>query len=145
MKWRLLLCKSAVWYWNLLKDGCTLKETHTQFYRGILCCCWITKLWTFANLWTIDCHARISEKFSRPGKDTGVSWQLLLQGVFLTQGSNPHLLLGRWILYHRSSRVWNVWVYLKKYGFNSDLTEANEKKKLLPTTYSHVITAFIIP
>ena len=24
----------------------------------------------------------------------------LLQGTFLTQGSNPGLLLGRWILYH---------------------------------------------
>ena len=68
---------------------------------------------SFANLWTIDCHAPISKKFSRPGKNTGVSCHFLLQGVFLTQGSNPHLLLGRWILYHRTSRVWSGWVYLK--------------------------------
>jgi len=27
-----------------------------------------------------------------PGKNTGVGWDALLQGVFLTQGLNPHLL-----------------------------------------------------
>ena len=27
-----------------------------------------------------------------PRKNTGVSYQALLQGIFLTQGSNPHLL-----------------------------------------------------
>ena len=27
----------------------------------------------------------------------------LLQGIFATQGSNPHLLLGRWVLYHRAT------------------------------------------
>ena len=27
-----------------------------------------------------------------PGKNTGVGWQALLEGIFQTQGSNPHLL-----------------------------------------------------
>ena len=27
-----------------------------------------------------------------PGKNTGVGWHALLQGIFLTQGSNPRLL-----------------------------------------------------
>ena len=27
-----------------------------------------------------------------PGKNTGVGWHFLLQGIFPTQGSNPHLL-----------------------------------------------------
>ena len=27
----------------------------------------------------------------------------LLQGIFLTQGLNPHLLLGKWVLYHRAT------------------------------------------
>ena len=38
-----------------------------------------------------------------PGKNTGVSCQALLQGIFQTWGSNPHLLvscIGRWVLYH---------------------------------------------
>ena len=38
-----------------------------------------------------------------PGKNTEVGCHFLLQGIFLTQGSNPSLLRllhGRWILYH---------------------------------------------
>ena len=31
---------------------------------------------------------------------TRVGCHVLLQGIFLTQGSNPHLLHYRWILYH---------------------------------------------
>ena len=38
-----------------------------------------------------------------PGKGTGVyPPHVLLQGIFLTQGSNPGLLHCRWILYQRS-------------------------------------------
>ena len=33
-----------------------------------------------------------------PGKNTGVGWHALLQGIFLTQGSNPDLLHCRWSL-----------------------------------------------
>ena len=35
-----------------------------------------------------------------PGNDTGVGCHVLLQGIFLTQGLNPHLLYCRGILYH---------------------------------------------
>ena len=38
-----------------------------------------------------------------PGKNTGVGCHFLLQGIFPTQGSNPHLLvscIGRQVLYH---------------------------------------------
>ena len=37
-----------------------------------------------------------------PGKNTGVGYRALLQGIFPTQGSNPGLLHCRWILYHLS-------------------------------------------
>ena len=37
-----------------------------------------------------------------PGKNTGVDCHALLQGIFLTQGSNPGLLHCRWILYRLS-------------------------------------------
>ena len=37
-----------------------------------------------------------------PGKNTGVSFHALLQGIFPTQGSNPGLLHCRWNLYHLS-------------------------------------------
>ena len=39
-----------------------------------------------------------------PGKNIGVGCQSLLQGIFLTQGSNWHLLHCRWVLYH-----WSTW------------------------------------
>ena len=37
-----------------------------------------------------------------PGKNTGVGFHALFQGIFPTQGSNPGLLHGRQILYHLS-------------------------------------------
>ena len=38
-----------------------------------------------------------------PGKNTGVGFQFLLQGIFLTQGLNPGLPHCRQILYHLKS------------------------------------------
>ena len=35
-----------------------------------------------------------------PGKNTGMGYHALLQGIFPTQGSNLRLLTYRWILYH---------------------------------------------
>ena len=46
--------------------------------------------------------ARILCPWNSPGKNTGVSCHSHLQGIFLTQGSNPGLLHGRKILYHLS-------------------------------------------
>ena len=49
--------------------------------------------------------ARLLCPWDFPGKHTGVACHFLLQGIFLTQGSNPHLLHllhCRQILYHLS-------------------------------------------
>ena len=35
---------------------------------------------------------RLSSPWNSPGKNTKVCFHVLLQGIFLTQGSNPHLL-----------------------------------------------------
>ena len=40
-----------------------------------------------------------SSPWNSPGKNTGVGRHFLLQGIFPTQGSNPALLLCRWVLY----------------------------------------------
>ena len=40
--------------------------------------------------------------WNSPGKSTGVGSHSFLQGIFLTQGLNPHLLHCRQILYHLS-------------------------------------------
>ena len=42
--------------------------------------------------------------WNSPGQNTGVSSLALLQGIFLTQGSNPGLLHCRWILYQLSHK-----------------------------------------
>ena len=51
----------------------------------------------FVTPWTVACQAPLSMGF--PGKNTGVGCQFLLQGIFLTQGSNLGLLRCRQILY----------------------------------------------
>ena len=46
---------------------------------------------------------------SVPGKNTGVGYHFLLQGIFLTQRSNSCLLLFRWILNHwTTQRTQNI-------------------------------------
>ena len=42
--------------------------------------------------------ARLLCPWDFPGKNTGVGCQFLLQGIFLTQGSNLCVLYCRWIL-----------------------------------------------
>ena len=49
-----------------------------------------SRAWLCATLWTVAHQAHLSWDF--PGKNTGVSCHVLLQGIFPTQGSNPHLL-----------------------------------------------------
>ena len=48
--------------------------------------------------------ARLLCLWNFPGKNTGMGCCFLLQGIFLTQGSNSRLLLSRRILYH-----WATW------------------------------------
>ena len=49
----------------------------------------------FGTLWTVTHQAPLS--WDSPGKNTGVGCHVLLQGIFLIQGLNPHLLcLLRW-------------------------------------------------
>ena len=41
-----------------------------------------------------------------PGKNTGVGWYVLIQGIFQTQGSNPYLLS---LLHSRLITHWATW------------------------------------
>ena len=51
----------------------------------------------------MDCSLPGSSVYGdSPGKNTGVGCHVLLEGVFPTQGSNPHLPHCRQILYHLS-------------------------------------------
>ena len=53
---------------------------------------------TLVTPWTVAHQAPLSMGFF-PGKSTRVGCYFLLQGIFLTQGSNPGLLHCRQILY----------------------------------------------
>ena len=50
----------------------------------------LSHVWLFVTQWTVTCQAPLSWDF--PGKSTRVDCHFLLQGLFLTQGSNPRLL-----------------------------------------------------
>ena len=50
----------------------------------------LSRVGLFATPWAID--TRLLCPQDSPGKNTGVGYHLLLQGIFQTQGSNPGLL-----------------------------------------------------
>ena len=54
---------------------------------------WLNKLLSYIQLFCnpMDC-IQVPCPWDFPGKNTGVGCHFLLQGIFLTQGSNPHLL-----------------------------------------------------
>ena len=74
-----------------------LKET-SKWVVCILYTCWLGQLpdcvlsyvRLFVTLWTLDHQAPLSIELS--SKSTGVGCHFFLQGIFPTQGSNPHLL-----------------------------------------------------
>ena len=74
----------------------------------------------FATLWTVACQAPL---WDSPGKNTGVGCYALLQGIFLTQGSNSCLLcllhcrqipylLSRQGSPHDNKHIINTFIYL---------------------------------
>ena len=76
--------------------------------RGERCCClcchsvaksYLTLLWPCGLYPT-----KFLCPWDFPGKNTGMSSHFLHQGIFLTQGSNLHLLQCRQILYHCATR-----------------------------------------
>ena len=67
-----------------------------------------------AILWTVS-PVRLLCPWNSPGKNTGVGFHSLLQGIFQTQGSNLSLLHCRQILYHLSHQgsPYSIVVYYK--------------------------------
>ena len=57
----------------------------------------LSHVWLFVTQWTVALQAPLSMGFS--GKNTGLGFHSLLQGIFPTQGLNPGLLHCRQILY----------------------------------------------
>ena len=81
--------------------GCHAGRQSRQ--QGTVCRTWGTgflAMWVLSAIaqlcLTLQSHglqpARLLCSWSSPGKNTGVGFHFLLQGIFLNQGSNPHLL-----------------------------------------------------
>ena len=63
----------------------------------------------------MDCSPRgLSVHGIFPGKNTGVGCPFLLQGIFPTQGSNPHLLPASPTLAGEFFTTWAIWEVLQK-------------------------------
>ena len=61
----------------------------------------LSRVWLFATPWTVAC-TRLLCPWDFLGKSTGVGCHFLLQGIFLTQGSNPGLPHCKQTLYRLS-------------------------------------------
>ena len=99
----------------LLRLTFFLQSTTEVFCLSVLpcCACVLSCARLFATLWAI--HSLLCP-WDSPGKNTGASCHFLLQGIFLTQESNPYLLSllhFRQMLYllsHRGSPLRLTWL-----------------------------------
>ena len=73
--------------WSIQKSD-WLYSLQVKIHAWMLSC--FSHVWLFATLWTVAHQALLS--WDSLGKNTRVSYHFLLQGIFPTQGSNPHLL-----------------------------------------------------
>ena len=88
-------------------------NTHTHTYKYIYICVYMLNCFSHVSLllhgpWP----TRLLCPSDFPGKNTGVGCHALLQGIYLIQGSNPHLLYlpqYRWILYLLATREANTY------------------------------------
>ena len=81
--------------WDLPRSGIKLCLPHWLLLLSRL-----SHVQLCATLWTTVCQAPLSR--DSPGENPGVGCCFLLQGIFLTQESNPGLLHCRQTLYRRS-------------------------------------------
>ena len=99
--------------WVGLAGYLSTNTNHTVLTVCLKCVCvscWIMS----SSLWPhglTACQALLCP-WDSPGKNTGVGCHVLLQAIFLTQGSSPRLLHYRWILYRLSHReaLWQFFI-----------------------------------
>ena len=96
------------WRWfndKMVQTYLLIKIQYTTLYTDYClhsCSCLATKL-CLTLWWPHGLQpAMLLCPWNSPGKNTGCHF--LFQGIFLTQGLNPHLRHCRWILYHWAMR-----------------------------------------
>ena len=87
----------------------------------------LSRLQLFVTPWTVP--ARLLYPWDFPGKITGVGCHFLLQGIFLTQGSNLGLLHCRQTLYHLSHKGASSDLQVCKYFLDGTQTSLTIKGK----------------
>ena len=80
----------ALFFPFMLLSSLTQLETEVNGRSFVCVLCRFSHVWLFATPWTVARQAPLS--WDSLGKNTGMGRQTLLQGIFLIQGSNPHLL-----------------------------------------------------
>ena len=78
----------------------------------------------FAVVWSsLQPHGLQSTRFfcpwDFPGKNTGMRYHSLLQGIFMTKGSNPGLLTAARFFYHLSHHLQVLWEVFLTQALNS--------------------------
>ena len=116
-------------------------EIQVPSFLGCRCAQLLSCVWLSATLWTMACQAPLSMGFFS-SKNTGVGYYFLLQGIFPTQGLNPHLLCllhCRQILYplsHQGSPgMQEKLVKCSSRNFQPKV-DSNEVSNILPTKFS---------
>ena len=74
-----------------MQRGGKIPLTNMQNINIVCVLSCFSRVWLFAPLWTAPCQASLSMGVSRQGYWSGL--HALLQRIFPTQGSNPHLAL----------------------------------------------------
>ena len=74
----------------LIKVGCSLNSPGSSTFNLCAMCCLLSFVLLFVALQTLAHHAPLSREFSRQGYWRGLHF--LLQGIFMIQESNHHLL-----------------------------------------------------
>ena len=93
--WGILKVISSRWtegFLNLSKKICTGNQLCrlVTFVVVVVVVVVLSHVWCFVTPWTVASQALCP--WDSPGENTGVGCHFLLQGIFLTQGLNPHLL-----------------------------------------------------
>ena len=99
-------------------------------FQVYLCCraCVFIRVWLFVTLWTVAHQAPLSMGFYR--QEYWSRLHFLLQGIFLTQGLNPHLLcFAGGFFTHWAIAKWNLLLCIWR-GFK--FQDSHLAKKHLP-------------
>ena len=74
-----------------ISSGCSAVSFIISFNKLVEYVCTLSCVGLFATPWTVARHGLLCPR-NFPPKNPGVGCHFPLQGIFLTQGSNPHLL-----------------------------------------------------